>query len=187
MKNGSIVLIVILAVVVLGAVWFGATYNSVVALGENVDAKWAQIENQLQRRYDLVPDLVKVANKYAAHEKDTIEAVVNARAKLSGASTVEDEIAASKELEGALSRLLVVVENYPTLKADATYISLMDEMSGTENRIAVARKDYNESVKEYNVKIKTFPTVLIRGMIGAEEKTFFEVESNVMGKPEDGL
>ncbi|MDO5305890.1 MAG: LemA family protein, partial [bacterium] len=119
MKNGSIVLIVILAVVVLGAVWFGATYNSVVALGENVDAKWAQIENQLQRRYDLVPDLVKVANKYAAHEKDTIEAVVNARAKLSGASTVEDEIAASKELVGALSRLLVVVENYPTLKADA--------------------------------------------------------------------
>lgn len=187
MKNGVVALIVILVIVVLGAVWFGGTYNSVVALGENVDAKWAQIENQLQRRYDLVPDLVKVANKYAAHEKDTIEAVVNARAKLSGANTVEDEIAASNELEGALSRLLVVVENYPTLKADATYISVMDEMLGTENRIAVARKDYNEAVKEYNVKIKSFPVVLFRGMLGAKEKAFFEVDSKVMTKPEYDL
>ena len=184
MKNGVIGLIVVLGFVLVGAFWFGGTYNSVIALAEDVDAKWAQIENQLQRRYDLVPDLVKIANKYASHEKDTIEAVVNARAKLNGVNTVEEEVNASKELEGAISRLLVVVENYPTLKADATYISLMDEMSGTENRIAVARKDYNESVREYNVKIKSFPTVLIRGMIGAEEKTFFEVDSNVMAKPE---
>ena len=184
MKNGVIVLIVVLGIILVGAFWLGGTYNSVIALEEDVDAKWAQIENQLQRRYDLVPDLVKIANKYASHEKDTIEAVVNARAKLNGVNTVEEEVNASKELEGAISRLLVVVENYPTLKADATYISLMDEMSGTENRIAVARKDYNESVREYNVKIKSFPTVLIRGMIGAEEKTFFEVDSNVMAKPE---
>lgn len=184
MKNGVIVLIVVLGIVLVGAFWFGGTYNSVIALGEDVDAKWAQIENQLQRRFDLVPDLVKIANKYASHEKDTIEAVVNARAKLNGANTVEEEVNASKELEGAISRLLVVVENYPTLKADATYISLMDEMSGTENRIAVARKDYNESVREYNVKIKSFPTVLIRGMLGAEERTFFEVDSSVMTKPE---
>lgn len=184
MKNAIIGLVVVLGIVLLGAFGFGGMYNSVIALGEDVDAKWAQIENQLQRRYDLVPDLVKIANKYASHEKDTIEAVVNARAKLNGANTVDEEVNASKELEGALSRLLVVVENYPTLKADATYISLMDEMSGTENRIAVARKDYNEAVKEYNVKIKSFPTVLIRGMIGAEEKTFFEVDSNVMTKPE---
>lgn len=184
MKNGVIGLIAVLSIVLVGAFLFGGTYNSVIALGEDVDAKWAQIENQLQRRYDLVPDLVKIANKYASHEKDTIEAVVNARTKLNGANTVDEEMSASKELEGAISRLLVVVENYPTLKADATYVSLMDEMSGTENRIAVARKDYNESVKEYNVKIKSFPIVLIRGMIGAEEKTFFEVDSNVMEKPE---
>ncbi len=187
MKKGLVVGGIILILVGILGMGFAGAYNSVVRLGEEVDSKWAQVENLLQRRYDLVPDLVKVANKYASHEKEVINAVVDARTKLNGASTVEEKNVASEELEGALSRLLVVVENYPTLKADATYIALMDEMSGTENRIAVARRDYNEAVKQYNVKIKSFPIVLFRGMLGAEEKTFFEVESNVLQKPEYDL
>ena len=187
MKKGLIAGLVILGVLVVCVIGFTSTYNSVVKLDETTKEKWAQVENQLQRRYDLVPDLVKVANKYASHEKEVITAVVDARAKLSGATTENEQIAASAELENALSRLLVVVENYPTLKADTTYIALMDEMSGTENRIAVARKDYNEAVKAYNVKIKTFPIVLFRGMLGTEEKAFFEVSDNVLSKPEYDL
>ena len=187
MKKGLIVGGVIAVVLVFLIAGFAGTYNSVIRLDEEANEKWAQVENQLQRRYDLVPDLVKVANKYAAHEQEVINAVVEARAKLTSAGNMEDEVEATAELENALSRLLVVVENYPNLKADATYIALMDEMAGTENRIAVARKDYNEAVKEYNVKIKTFPIVLFRGMLGAEEKVFFEVQDNVLSKPEYDL
>lgn len=187
MKKGLIVGLVILVVLVVGVAGFSRMYNSIVKLDENANEKWAQVENQLQRRYDLVPDLVKVANKYASHEQEVITAVVDARAKLAGATTENEQIQASAELENALSRLLVVVENYPNLKADATYIALMDEMSGTENRIAVARKDYNEAVKAYNVEIKSFPIVLFNGLLGAEEKEFFEVSDNVLEKPEYDL
>lgn len=181
MKKGIIVIGIVLLVGVLA---LGGLYNSVVKLDEETSERWAQIENQLQRRYDLIPDLVKVANKYASHEKEAINAVLEARTKLSSAKSVNDEVAATTELESAISRLLVVVENYPNLKADATYIALMDEMSGTENRIAVARKEYNETVKLYNVKIKTFPVILFRGMLGAEEKSFFEVRDEALQKPE---
>lgn len=187
MKKWSIVGLVILGILVVCVVGFTSAYNSVVKLDETAKEKWAQVENQLQRRYDLVPDLVKVANKYASHEKEVITAVVDARAKLSEATTENEQIVASTELENALSRLLVVVENYPNLKADATYIALIDEMSGSENRIAVARKDYNEAVKAYNIKIKMFPIALFRGMLGAEEKAFFEVADNVLAKPEYDL
>ena len=151
----TLVIILVIVVAIFGVVkFFAGTYNTMVGMEEGVLSQWAQVENQLQRRYDLVPDLVKVANKYASHEKEVITAVVDARAKLAGATTENEQIAVSTELENALSRLVVVVENYPTLKADATYIALMDEMAGTENRIAVARKDYNEAVKAYN---KNFP------------------------------
>lgn len=187
MKKGLIVGGAILLIVIICVFALTGTYNSIIKLDEEVDAKWAQVENQSQRRYDLIPDLVKIANKYASHEQEVITAVVEARAKLSGANTVDEEVAATAELENALSRLLVVVENYPNLKADATYIALMDEMAGTENRIAVARKDYNEAVKVYNVKIKSFPIVLFRGMMGAEEKAFFEVQDKVLEKPEYDL
>ena len=180
---GGIVLLIL--VILIGA--FMGAYNSVIRLDEEVNEKWAQIENQLQRRYDLVPDLVKVANKYAAHEKDVINDVLDARSKLAGANTANTQVEATAELENAISRLLVVIENYPTLKADATYIALMDEISGAENRIAVARKDYNEAVKEYNVKIKSFPIVLFRGMLDTEEKVFFEVQENALSKPEYDL
>ena len=133
MKNGVVALIVILVIVVLGAVWFGGTYNSVVALGENVDAKWAQIENQLQRRYDLVPDLVKVANKYAAHEKDTIEAVVNARAKLSGANTVEDEIGVTDD--------------------EQKYLGVMKKHSLVNSKLRVYSNGNQAKMLEYLIKV----------------------------------
>lgn len=181
MKKGIIIGGVVVLLIIFA---FVGMYNSVIRLGEEVNEKWAQVENQLQRRYDLVPDLVKIANKYASHEQEVINAVLEARTKLSGANSVNDEILATNELESAISKLLVVVENYPNLKADATYIALMDEMSGTENRIAVARKDYNEAVKTYNVKIKTFPAMLFKDMLGAEEKVFFEVQSVALDKPE---
>jgi len=188
MKKGMAIggVIVIVVTILIGMAVTGA-YNNVIRLDETVNEKWAQVENQLQRRYDLVPDLVKIANIYAEHEKEVIAEVVDARVKLSGASTESDKIKASTELESAISRLLVIMENYPTLKADTTYIALMDEMAGTENRIAVARKDYNEAVKEYNVKIKSFPIVFFRDMLGAEEKEFFEVVDNVLVKPEYDL
>ncbi|MDR2692602.1 MAG: LemA family protein, partial [Chitinispirillales bacterium] len=136
-----------------------------------------------QRRADLVPDLVKVASKYAEYEKGVIDGVVKARASLVSAAGARGKIAANEELSGALSRLLVVVENYPSLKADQTYIRLMDEMAGTENRIAVARRNYNNGVGEYNVKIRTIPAVWFAGAFGFGAKTYIETPEEKKEKP----
>ena len=184
MKSSVISLIVIVAVVALCGIWVASAYNGIIALDEQVAANFAQIDNQLKRRVDTIPDLIKVVNKYAAHEKEVIDSVSNARAKLAGATTIEEKTQANASLDSAVSRLLAISENYPDLKANQEYSKLMDEMAGTENRIAVARRDYNESVKEYNVKIKTFPTVLIKGLAGAEEKSFFEIEESEREKPD---
>ncbi|MBP3284421.1 MAG: LemA family protein [Clostridia bacterium] len=187
MKKGLIAVGVIVVLMLAFGLWYGGTYNSVVALDTEVSAKSAQIDNLLLRRSDLVPDLVKVANKYAAYEQETITAISNARAAMLGAGTTAEKMEANNELSSAISRLLAISENYPDLKANQQYITLMDEMAGTENRIAVARKDYNESVQQYNVKIKTFPTVLIANMMGASEKAFFEVDETSKVKPEYDL
>lgn len=187
MKKGLIAICVVVVLVIIGVMWFGGTYNSIVEFEAEVSEKWAQIDNLLLRRSDLVPDLVKVANKYAAYEQETITAISNARAAMAGAGSVEEKMQANNELSSAVSRLLAISESYPDLKANEQYVTLMDEMAGTENRIAVARKNYNESVKNYNVKIKTFPTVLIANMLGAEEKAFFEVDEASKVKPEYDL
>ena len=148
----SILMVVVLAV---GSV-FGF-YNGMDSARENVDSKWSQVDNQLQRRSDLIPNLVNTVKGYAAHEKEVFQSVSDARAKMAGARSVSDKLAANTEINSALSRLLAVAENYPQLKADQNFRQLQDELSGTENRIAVARKDYNDAVQSYNTKIKSLP------------------------------
>jgi len=182
MKNKA--LWIIGGVIVLLGILIFTQYNGLVRADLEVDTKWAEVENQLQRRADLVPDLVKVANRVAAHEKEVIDSVVSARAKLAGAKSAEDVIDANNQLDGALSRLLVVMENYPDIKADQSFIRLMDEMAGTENRIAVARKNYNDSVGSYNTKTRVLPSALFAKMMGFEARPFFEVPEENKVKPD---
>ena len=169
---------IILGVLVLIVVGVGGTavskWNDLVAMDTDIKAKWAQVENQLQRRADLIPNLVEAVKGFAAQERTILEAIANARAKMAGAGSVQDRIAGSNELSSALARLLVVVENYPNLKSDATFIRLMDELAGTENRLAVERKRYNDSVQVYNVTIRQFPGNLIASVSGFKEHPFFE-------------
>ena len=151
------------------------TYNSLVMLDEGVKAAWAQVENQLQRRYDLIPNYVETVKGFAKQEKDVFIKVTEARSKVGGATTVPDKIQANNALSSVLSRLLVVVERYPELKSDQNFLRLQDELAGTENRIAVERRRYNEVVKTYNIKVRSFPTNILAGMFGFEKATFFEV------------
>src|SRR5208337_1018484 len=143
-----------LAVIVFLAIaaysFFAGNYNKFVSLDETVKASWAQVENQLQRRYDLIPNLVETVKGYAKQEKDVLVEVTNARAKVGGAGNVSDKISSNNQLSGALSRLMVVVEKYPDLKSNQNFMALQDELAGTENRIAVERMRYNEAVKIYN-------------------------------------
>jgi len=183
LKKGTKILLAILVLVVVLVVYTFSTYNSLVRLKENVDSKWSQVENQLQRRADLIPNLVNTVKGYAKHEKEIFETLAQARSKLLNSSTLEDKAKANDELSSAISRLLMIVENYPNLKADRTFVQLMDELSGTENRIAVARKDYNEAVREYNMKIKVFPNVIVARMFGFEEKKYFEASSQAKSVP----
>jgi LemA protein len=184
MKKGYMIIGIIVAAIVLLGVMLMSSYNNFVTLEENVDQSYAQIENQLQRRLDLIPNLVNTVKGYATHEKEVIASISDARARLAGANTVEEEATANAELTGALSRLLVVVENYPNLKADQQFTQLMDELSGTENRISVARKDYNDQVAVYNKKIKRFPGALIAGMTGFDEKEYFTADPKAAEAPE---
>ena len=174
--KGLIIVLGILLVIAIGMYsYLKGTYNSLVSQDEGVKAAWAQVENQLQRRYDLIPNYVETVKGYAAHEKDVLVQVTEARAKVGGAATVDEKIDANNQLSSALSRLLLVVEQYPDLKANTNFIRLQDELSGTENRIAVERMRFNEAVKTYNITIRHFPTNIIAGMFGFEKATFFEV------------
>jgi LemA protein len=162
------------ALVLVASTFSGCGYNRLVSLREAIDGAWAQVENQLQRRNDLIPNLIEVTKGYAAHEKEIFEAVANARARMLSAGSREAEIAASGELSSALSRLLALAENYPNLKADTQFTRLSDELAGTENRIATERRRYNEVVQEYNTLTKTFPTVLTAKLLGFEQQKYFE-------------
>ncbi len=184
MKKSTIVWIVI-AVVVLVAIFNAVgTYNSMVSSETNVESKFSQIDNNLQRRADLIPNLVSTVKGYASHEKEVLQNIADARSKLVGAQTPAQKAEADTQLSGALSRLLVVVENYPNLKADTQFTRLMDELSGTENRIAVARKDYNDAVQAYNVKIRRFPGSLYASLFGFKEKEFFKSAPGAEKVPE---
>ena len=165
---------------------FIGVYNNLQTMDESVNSNWAQVENQLQRRADLIPNLVNVVKGYASHEKEIFISVAEARSKLAGAvqkHNVKGAAQANDQMSGALSRLLVVAENYPQLKADKVFIGLQDELAGTENRIAVARRDYNESVKQLNATIRTFPNSLIAGMAGVQKREYFKAEESKKEAP----
>jgi LemA protein len=173
---GAIVLIVIFSAV--------GSYNRLVSSETAVDNKSAQIDTQLQRREDVIPNLVSTVKGYAAHEKEVFQAIADARTRLAGAGTTAEKAAANGQMESALSRLLVVVENYPNLKADAQFTRLMDELAGTENRIAIARQDYNNSVTGFNTKIRTFPASIYASMFGFEKKDLFKAAPGAETVPE---
>ena len=175
LKTVLIVLGVLLLIVLAAYSYFKGTYNSLVTMDEGVKGAWAQVENQLQRRYDLIPNYVETVKGYAKHEKEVFVEVAQARSKVAGAASVNDKIEANTQLSSALGRLMLVVERYPELKANANFIRLQDELAGTENRIAVERRRFNEMVKDYNIKIRSFPTNILAGMFGFEKATFFEV------------
>lgn len=179
MNKGLIIGLSILAVIVIiGGSLIGA-YNQLQQLDETVNSSWAQVENQLQRRSDLIPNLVNTVKGYASHEKGIFTEIAEARAKLSGAVKNKDVKGVSQangEFSGALSRLLAIAENYPNLKANENFIALQDEIAGTENRLAVARMDYNESVKTINATIRTFPMSIIAGMSGIKAREYFQVD-----------
>lgn len=174
MSTGKIVAIVLGAVVLIILFWGVGSYNSLVRLRENVDNQSSQIDTQLKRRADLIPNLVSTVKGYASHEKEIMDTVSKSREKLSGASSMQDKAQADSQLTSALNRLMVIVENYPDLKANENFKRLMDELSGTESRISVARRDYNSAVKEYNQKTRVFPTVIIANMMGFTQKEYFE-------------
>jgi len=174
-KTTLIVIGVVLLVVLIPYGYLKGTYNRLVRLDEQVKAAWAQVENQLQRRYDLIPNYVETVKGYAKHEKEVLLKVTEARSKVAGAGAISEKIAANNELSSALARLLVVVERYPDLKANVNFIRLQDELAGTENRISVERRRFNEMVRVYNTEIRSFPTNLVAGIFNFEKATFFEV------------
>jgi LemA protein len=161
----------------------GCGYNRLVAQGEATDAAWSEIDNQLQRRNDLVPNLVATVKGFAAHEQEVLTRVTEARSRVAGAGTPADKMAASNELSGALSRLLVVVERYPDLKADQNFLRLQDELAGTENRLAVARMRYNDAARAYNTIAKSFPTVITARIFGFEARPYFEAPAETKAAP----
>jgi LemA protein len=166
---GQVVLVAALAAAVSGC-----SYNRFVGQEEAIKAQWAQVENQLQRRNDLIPNLVETVKGYAAHETQVFQAVADSRAKMAGASTPDQKIEAANAQSSALGRLLAVVENYPQLKANEQFNRMMDELSGTENRIATERMRYNERVQEYNTARRQFPANVTAKVFGFKEYPFFK-------------
>jgi LemA protein len=181
MSTGAIIGIIIGVVILILLFIFIGIYNGLVGLRNQVKNAWAQIDVQLKRRYDLIPNLVETVKGYAAHEKQTLENVTNARnmaQSMSGANTgIAERAKAEGELSGALSRLLLVVENYPDLKANQNFLALQEELTSTENKISFSRQYYNDTVLKYNNKIQMFPSNVIAGMTGFKESEFFETKT----------
>ena len=183
-RNLIIVGVVIVIVIFSLYSLFKGSYNKFVSLDEGVKSSWAQVENQLQRRFDLIPNLVETVKGYAKQEKDVLVEVTNARAKVGGAGSVPDKIAANNQLSGALSRLLIVVERYPDLKSNQNFMHLQDELAGTENRVAVERRRYNEVVQTYNVAVRSFPGNIVAGIFGFAKAPFFEAPATAKAAPQ---
>jgi LemA protein len=182
------VALIVLGVIVLVALLFGgslmSTRNELVAERESIKGAWSQVDVVLQRRADLIPNLVETVKGFAKHEEEAISAVANARAAMMGAKTPAERIAANTQLDGALGRLFVVVENYPNLKANENFIRLQDELAGTENRIAVERRKYNEVVQKYNTDIELFPKNIAASMFGFQrEDAYFKADTGAKEVP----
>jgi len=186
-------LLIVLAVVALMAFFLlKNTYNSMVVLDEDVKNSWSQVQNVLERRMDLIPNLVETVKGYAAHERETLEAVINARANATKTQVnandmtpaqMQQMMAAQNSLSSALSRLMVVVEQYPNLKANENFLKLQDELAGTENRIAVERKRFNDATRKYNGTLRSFHTVLIAGIFGFNQRPYFEAPTEAQQAP----
>ena len=179
---------IVLIVVVILLLWFGSTYagrrNEMVRKKETVNSNWSQVDVVLQRRNDLIPNLVETVKGFAAHEETVFRDIANARAAMAGARTPQDRIAANNQLDGALSRLLVVVENYPQLRSNENFLRLQDELAGTENRIAVDRKRYNDSVQDYNTYISLFPNNIVASLSGfTRNDAYFRAEEGARTAP----
>ncbi len=193
-KIGLICLIVFVVLVIVIYASVKNMYNTFVKLDEGVKEKWSQVQNVYQRRYDLIPNLVETVKGYASHERETFQAVTEARARVGGVINLKAEdltpenLARFQEaqagLAGALQRLLVLRENYPELKANQNFIRLQDELAGTENRIAVERRRFNEAVRKYNSTIRRFPQIIFAGIFGFEKKGYFEAEGEAQKAPQ---
>jgi len=175
---------IIIIIVLIGVFWFVGQRNKLVTLEVNVDAAWSEIDNQLKRRSDLIPNLVATVQGFAQQEQKVFGDIADARARLAGAQTVGETADSYNQLQGALSRLLVVVENYPQLTSNENFIRLMDELAGTENRIAVARGRYNDVVRQFNTKIRVFPTSIVANSLGLSQREYFEISESDRSVPQ---
>jgi LemA protein len=179
----SPVLTLIVGVIIVIAIWVGGVYNSLITKSTAVDSAWAQIDNNLQRRNDLIPNLVSTVKGYAAHEEELFTQIADARAQLAGGGSPTQLAQADSTLTAGLGRLLALAEAYPDLKANTNFVSLQDELAGTENRLATARKDYNDQVQTYNVKIKSVPTNLLAGLFGFTARDFYQTADTAREVP----
>ena len=192
MKKGLVTLLVVGAIVLGLFFWFQGNYNNMVKLDEGVQAAWSQVENVYQRRADLIPNLVATVKGYAEHEQQTLEGVVSARSKATQITVDAENLSAEQlakyqqaqgELGAALGKLLAITENYPQLKANENFLSLQSQLEGTENRIAVERKKFNETARNYNTVIRQFPRNIVANLFGFEKKPYFEAKEGVDQAP----
>ena len=190
MKKSTIILVAVIAAL---AMWVISAYNGMVKMDESVSTAWSNVENQYQRRTDLIPNLVNTVKGYAAHEKETFEAVVSARSKATQMTIDADNLTPEKlqqyqkaqgEIGAALGRLLAITENYPELKANESFKELQAQLEGTENRISVERRNFNEVARTYNTSIRTFPKSILAGMFGFDKRPYFEAEEGANKAPE---
>jgi LemA protein len=176
--------IVILVVIVIAALMWVSIRNQIVTRDEDINAAWAQVETVLQRRYDLIPNLVNTVKGYASHEREIFEEVTRLRSQWGQAKTADEKVQAANQMEGAIGRLLLVSENYPELKANQNFLALQDELAGTENRIAVERRRYNESVRSFNTFVRRWPNSSIAAMMGVERRdAYFEADQAAKAAP----
>ena len=190
MKKSTIIVIALVAIV---AIWAVSGYNSLVKMDESVSTAWSNVENQYQRRADLIPNLVNTVKGYAAHEKETLEAVMSARSKATQMTVNAENLTPEKlqeyqkaqgEIGAALGRLLAITEAYPDLKANENFKELQAQLEGTENRISVERRNFNEVARSYNTAVRTFPKTIIAGMFGFDKRPYFEAEEGSNKAPE---
>lgn len=181
MKKTTIVILIVCIILLLAVI---SSYNGIISKDEEVDNALSTIDTQLQRRTDLIPNLVSTVKGYIQHEEEMIQLVTDARDQLASATTITEKAEANDELTSALNNLMLIVENYPDLESSENFIQLSDELAGTENRIATARRDYNEAVKEYNSTIKKFPTNLMANIFGYETTEYFEASEESQEVPD---